>query len=218
MRQERIDSNFHYDPTLFWFPSKEPKLTKISPDVYKFSPKKSMVEYKLPFAWFQRVPRDALALTEVNPTVGDLDAFFEGLIVGEKELKLTLPPGIPQFLRFSYDHYLGAPLEVGHRVLVSGLQIGQENPGKVIAVRYEEVDVEVEANGDCITVPTFQARRLFTLGDYVKVFAPSSPMRNREGWVLNVGPKEVAILEASTKEQVRICLCPCRLSPNRPEV
>jgi hypothetical protein len=216
MRQERIASNFQFDPSLFWSPTKEPKLTMTSPDVYRFKNKNSKVRYRLPFAWFERIPRDALALEDVNPTVGDLDAFFDGMIVGEKELKLTLPPGIHEFLRNSYEHYVGAPLEVGHRVMVSRLQDGPEMGAEVIGVRYDEIDVEVEEGG-CITVPTSQARRLFTVGDYVMVFAPTSPMRNREGWVLNVGAKEVAILDVSTKEEV-IFGTSLRSSSNRPKV
>lgn len=43
-------------------------------------------------------------------------------------------------------------------------------------------------------------------------------MRNREGWVLKVGTKDVAILDASTKEEVRFSLGPHRLSSKLPKV
>lgn len=133
-QEERRASDFHYDPSLFWFPTKEPKLMMTRPNVYRFSKKNSPLEYKLPFAWFERVPTEALAVTEITPAVGELDAFFEGIIVGQKELQLSLPPGIPQFIRFSYDYYLGAPLEVGHRVIVQALPASPEMGGEVIAV------------------------------------------------------------------------------------
>ena len=77
---------------------------------------KNSDDYMPPFAIFT-VPHEALHASSAVPTLRELRLFTQGMAVGAAQfesLALSL-----EFLQWTYEHYVAAPLKIGNKVEVN---------------------------------------------------------------------------------------------------
>ncbi|KAM6496783.1 hypothetical protein JOM56_007256 [Amanita muscaria] len=189
-----------YDAGIYWYPGKKLEMEAVDwwPDVYQFRDRRRCRDlYARPFVTFLEVPVAALVADNVCPTRKELHLFSEGLEVGMAELNLAYLS--VKFVVDSYHTYLAAPLEQGHRVEVNSGNVDLR--GNVTGTGYSTVDVYVEEYKASLTVESKRARRVFLLGDSVKVFSSNSLYHGRVGWVLGEMNGAVQVLDDESKEQ-----------------
>lgn len=203
-RRELQKAGAHrYGPKMYWCPSKYLALREDPPDsgCFRFDDQRQCQdEYILPFAIFTEVPIAALVTANARPTYEELNLFSEGVDVGMKELKLAVVP--VKFIHSSYEMHLGAPLELGHRVEVdtrSGILTGY-----VAGTEVNGVDVRIEGVDAPVTFELKRVRRVYAVGDSVRVFSSKSPYYKREGWVLCVHKNSLDVLDWESKEEVSL--------------
>lgn len=196
--QEAAQINNSLDPDLWWDPKSTYELEPIVPGVYQLAKPKCVKggdDFMPPFVYFA-VPSSALRTRDVIPSMSELKLFGEGMAIGERQLHFPSPH--PDFLRWSYENHVAAPVEVGQRVeikldagMARGVTVDICVDRAVVRVDVTEVDMDVDAR--CI-------RRFYNVGDTVKVILSSN--RNREGWVVNEQGDEITVIDSNRKEQV----------------
>lgn len=191
------------DPDLWWDPKSPYDLEPILPGVrvYQLAKHKSKKcvkggdDYFLPFTYYA-IPPSALRIQDVNPRISELKLFGLGMAIGEQQLRFPSPH--PDFLRWSYENHVAAPVEVGQKVeikldagIVRGVTVNISMDHALVRMDGTEVVMDVDAR--CI-------RRFYEVGNTVKVVISSN--RNREGWVVDERGDEIIVFDHHRKEQV----------------
>ena len=192
------------DPSVWWKPKRFYDLMPLhpvdNPDVYCLvNPKTQKIiisgdPFVPPFAMFA-VPVNALQ-SDVAPKLKELNLFAEGMAVGAKEMELDLP--LKEFLRWTYENDVAAPVEIGNKVEVkSNMGIAR---GVIRDIRFEKASVCMIETGEESEVNIRSVRRFYQVGDAVKVV--KSSMINRQGWVIEVQDDKIEVFDRDLKEQV----------------
>jgi hypothetical protein len=208
---EGTETIHHLHPSVWWKPKRFYGLVAdVDPGVYHLvNPKtqKRMSGGDLlvpPFAIFC-VPVSALQ-SDVVPKLQELNLFAEGMAVGAKEMGLDLP--LEEFLRWTYDNDVAAPVEIGNKVEVkSNMGIAR---GVIRDLHFGGASVHMIETGEELEVDVRSVRRFYQLGDTVKVV--KSSMINRQGWVIGVQDDKIDVFDRDRKEEVRApCPCPANI-------
>ena len=181
------------DLNIWRFPTRELELVKSG--IYRISKWKNSDDYMPPFAIFT-VPHEALHASSAVPTLRELRLFTQGMAVGAAQFEFLAPS--PEFLRWTYERYAAAPLEIGNKVEVDLKQ--RMVRGIIEDIQLEEVIVRVEGTEDTTPVDPQHVRRFYEIGDTVKVI--KSWNIDREGWVLAIKDDEVDIFDRISNEEV----------------
>jgi len=181
------------DPNVWWQPGRRQELETVGHGRYRFS-KKRRDEYIPPFAVCS-VPVDALDSLDVEPNLTELNMFVEGMATESNGLDFPAPSR--EFIRWSYEHYVAAPIEIGSKVEVD-LKPGTVR-GVIVDVHFEQAVVRLN-DAEMIHVEVKCIRRFFEVGDAVKVVNASN--YNREGWVIKVEDDNVSVLDRQLMEEV----------------
>ena len=185
------------DPKVWWRPDRPHKLESVGPGIHRLAKVKNADDLCLPFAIFD-VPVDLLQTTDVAPTLNELRVFSEGMAVGRAELDFKAPSA--DFLRWTYECYMGAPLEQGHKVEVQTTHRGLVR-GVIEDTMFEYFTVRVVDTGEILEdVDAKSLRRFYEVGDAVRVI--KSTNQDREGWVLDTKADVVDVVDRHTKETV----------------
>lgn len=192
------------NPDVWWQPRRRYNLEMISePDkirTYQLASTttkkrfKSSDNYALPFATAV-VPIGALQIEGVVPRLSEIHLFAEGMVIGQQQLRFPAPP--PYVMRWTYEYYLAAPVEIGHKV--EAFTESFELRGNVVDICFENLIVRSE-NGVEVTVHAHEIRRFYEVGDTVKVVKCSNI--NREGWVISIRDDHVNVFDRQKKEEV----------------
>ena len=178
------------------------QLEMLSEGVYKFKRPQGDT-FMLPFMIFS-VPVTALHVAGVVPKLSELNMFHEGMVIGSVHLRF--PTLSPDFIWWSYERFVAAPLKIGNKVEVN-MNLGLVR-GVIEEQQFENVVVRVtDTEGlEEIEVHTQNARRYYQPGDTVKVVrspkAVDSENLDREGLVLIVNEDEIQVFDHILKEQV----------------
>ena len=173
----------------------------IIPDVYQLVNPKNQKgirdgdDFVPPFAIF-KVPVSALQ-SDVVPRLKELNLRAEGMAVGAKEMELDLP--LKEFLRWTYENDVAAPVEIGNKVEVR-LNMGIAR-GVIRDIRFEKASIHMIETGEELEVNVRSVRRFYQLGDRVKVVRSSSTI-NGQGWVIGVQDDQIEVFDRDRKEQV----------------
>ena len=195
--QALMDMAHLLDPNVFWYPGRRHRLQTIGPGIYRLDTKDGD-EYIPPFAVFA-VPVEALHTDDVAPKLSELNLFAEGMAIGAKELNFPAPS--PEFMRWSYEFHVAAPIEIGNKVEVN-MKPGTVR-GIVDDVHFDQVSIRMNGTQEYITVDAEHVRRFYEVGDAVKVMK-SSHLSDREGWVVSTDDDQVAVFDRALKEEVRM--------------
>ena len=182
-------------PNMFWHPYKKSKVEWFGDtDVCRLKSIRVKEIFYGPFARFESVHTDALDL-DICPSYSELNYFAWGY-------GTWLDNPAKTFMTQSYEQYLRAPLEVGHRVsVVSGSQHGRS--GNLVKVQFNVVTMEHDASRLVEEYPERQLKRVFQTGDTVRVHsAVCMNHPNQEGWVVEARENEVTVIDAVTKTTV----------------
>ena len=196
------DIPYPMGPEMWWQFGLHHQLEMISEGVYKFKrPRGDM--YMPPFMIFC-IPVTALHVTGVVPKLSELNMFHEGMVIGSVHLRF--PALSPDFIQWSYECFVAAPLEIGNKVEVN------MNPGLVRGVieeqQFENVVVHITDTEGLqeIEVHTQNTRRYYQPGNTVKVVrspkAVESENLDHEGLVLIVNKDQIQVFDHILKEQV----------------
>jgi hypothetical protein len=197
-----LPSAAKFDSAIYWHPAKAPRLV-YSEHMCKIAGKRRREHYFLPFVAFT-VSADLFSTQRVNPSIEDVNLFFEGMVAGVNELGM-LPPPPMGFLRATYQRYFGTPVDVGDRVVgnTSGQQVeGNDVEGVVKDISENIVEIEDPLTGLCHACSSERVSRVFSIGDTVKVTHASSPCYLNEGWVVGSGEDKVTIIERENLQEV----------------
>jgi hypothetical protein len=192
------------DPNVWWDPKSRYELVQIPSGVYRLAKPNSTTtmegsdDFLLPFAYFA-VPTRTLYSTGVVPKLSELRLFGEGFAIGAKELQF--PNVDPELMSWSFENHVAAPLEIGHKVEIK-LDAGTMR-GVIVDVRFDDVVVQVDDSVDGIEVDARHVRRIYEVGDTVKVVVPTN--FDCEGWVVDVGDEKIVAFNRNKKEHVRGC-------------
>lgn len=105
------------EPGMWWHFGQHHQLETVAGGLYRFGKGKGpkLDTYMPPFAILS-VLVTALHVTGVVPQLSELNLFHEGMVIGM--LHLDFPALPPEFIRWSYEHYVAAPLKIGNNVEV----------------------------------------------------------------------------------------------------
>ena len=191
-------------PGMWWHSQKGVELEDVEGlGLYTFAKGPKGDTYMPPFA-ISFVPILALHVAGVVPKLSELRMFHEGMAIGLCELEFPAPS--PDFMRWSYERYVAAPLEVGNYVEVK-MESGWVR-GRIVDGQFDELVVRVEDHEDLdiIEVPAHNVRRYYRIGDVVKVIHASNICHEgfvgREGFVFNVNAEVIEVLDSQDKEPV----------------
>ena len=196
-----LDTIHQIDPNVWWVPKNRYELEKLVSRVYQLARlgwKKCVKggdNFMPPFAYFC-LPPTALQSVGVVPKLGELKVFGEGMAIGAQQLRFPAPH--PDFLRWSYEIHIAAPLDVGQKVeakLIRGMI-----QGVIEDIRHDEVVVRTQDTREKHEVHVHSVRRRYEVGDTVKV-VKSLPL-DSEGWVLGVQDDLVQVFDRRRKEEV----------------
>ena len=197
-QDETMDFARQMDPNVWWRPDRPHELENIEPGIHRLRKQKNADDLCLPFAIFE-VPVALLQATDVAPTLNKLRVFSEGMAVGSAELGFKAPS--KEFLRWTYECYMGAPLEHGHKVEVQTTHRSLVR-GVIEDTMFECFTVRVVDTGEILEgVDAKSLRRFYEVGDAVRVI--KSTHQDREGWVLDIQADVVDLVDRHTKETVR---------------
>jgi hypothetical protein len=192
------------DPDVWWHWGLHHRLETVSEGVYKFKRPKGD-SYMLPFAIFT-VPVAALHVAGVVPKHNELNLFHEGMAIGAIHLQFPAPS--PEFIHWSYERYVAAPIEIGNNIEAD------INPGLVRGIitdiQFENIVVQLkDLQIDDIEAHIQHVRRYYQPGDVVKVIrsrnavkAAKSQELDREGLVVVINEDDIEVLDRRCKEQV----------------
>jgi hypothetical protein len=199
--KEAMNIGHPLDPKVWWVPKRVYELERIAPGVYELAKPKSKRTlrggdlYMPPFAYYT-MPVAGVHAAGVVPRLAELRLFAEGMAIGGKQLKFPAPDA--EFIRWSYENHLAAPVEIGQKVEAS-LKTGMIR-GFVEDIRFEQVVMRVELTEEEVEVEVRHVRRIYDVGDRVKVVNGSNI--DREGWVVNTIDDHIDILDHRKNEQV----------------
>lgn len=201
--KEAADIAHSLDPNVWWAPKRTYELERmrIVPGVYELARPKSKMTlmggdpYMFPFAYFT-MPVGGIHAVGVVPKLAELRLFAEGMAIGAKELKFPAPDA--EFIRWTYENHLAAPIEIGQKVEAS-LKTGTIR-GVVKDIRFEQVVVRMEETEEEIEVEARRARRFYDVGDRVQVVKASN--LDREGWVVNMIDDHLDVFDHRVNEPV----------------
>jgi hypothetical protein len=196
--QELMDVAHLFDPNVYWYPGRRQKLETIGPGIYRLNDERDGDEYIPPFAVFT-VPVEALHADGMGPKLSELKLFAEGMAIGAKQLNFPAPS--PEFMRWSYECHVAAPIEIGNKVEVD-MKPGTVR-GIVDDIHFDQVSIRMNGTQEYITVDAQHVRRFYEVGDAVKVMK-SSHHSDREGWVVSTEDDQVAVFDRAIKEEVRM--------------
>jgi hypothetical protein len=125
----------------------------------------------------------------------ELNLFVEGMAMESNQL--DFPGPTQEFLRWTYEYYVAASIEIGSRVEVD-LKPGTVR-GVIEDVHFERAVVCLN-DAEVIQVEVECIRRFYEVGDTVKVVNTSN--YNRKGWVVNVEDDNVTVFDRKLKEEV----------------
>ncbi|KAM6491817.1 hypothetical protein JOM56_012676 [Amanita muscaria] len=196
---------------VFWYPDNRGLvLEKQSTGITQLRGLRVMESFEFlpPFCLFCDIPIEALSF-DIKPTYSELHLFSEGFeSASNHSFKMTV--STKEFMQLSWEKYIRAPLEVGHRVRVSIQQ--QRIEATVVEVSYDYIVVDDNTSpGVQHLLHSDEAKRIFTIGDTVKVYASPSH-HGRQGWVINVQDEDVAVVDFETKTDFTVKswqLVPC---------
>lgn len=184
---------------VWWDFGKGLKLENVEGGLYKFAKGPKGDIYMPPFA-ICSVPILALQVAGIVPKLSELRMFHEGMAVGSWHLEFPAPT--PAFMRWTYERYVAAPLEIGDHVEVL------MKPGWVRGViedlQFDEhvvVRITDFEGLDVIDVPAHSVRRYYRSSDTVKVI--HSPNVDRKGWVLDINDDQVEVMDRENLKVVR---------------
>ena len=143
-------------PGMWWHSQKGVELEDIEGlRFYTFAKGPKGDTYMPPFA-ILFVPILALHVAGVVPKLSKLRVFYEGMAIGLCELEFPAPS--PDFMWWSYERYVAAPLEVGNYVEVK-MESGWVR-GRIVDGQFNELVVRVEDHEDLdiIEVPAHNVR------------------------------------------------------------
>jgi hypothetical protein len=188
---------------VWWDFGERLELEGVKEGLYKFAKGPNGDTYMLPFA-ISSVPILALQVAGVVPKLSELRVFHEGMAVGSCQLEFL---GLtPDFMQWTYERYVVAPLEVGNHVKV---KMGSRwVRGMIMDARFDEYVMRVEGHEDLddMDVPGHNVRWYYRIGDAVKVIQASNICREdfvgREGFVFNVNAELVEVLDYKDKGMV----------------
>ncbi|KAF8341950.1 hypothetical protein F5887DRAFT_1076332 [Amanita rubescens] len=188
------------DPNIWWQPGRRHELEivedKLDTIVYRFAKDRRGDRYMPPFAVFP-VPVEALCSADATPRLTELKMFFEGMAIESN--KLDFPAPSREFIRWTYERYVAAPIEIGNRVEVN-LKPGTVR-GVIVDVLFGQVVVHLD-DAEEIQVEVEHVRRRYEVSDAVKVITGSN--YNCEGWVVNVEDDNVAVFDRELKEEFHV--------------
>jgi hypothetical protein len=170
--------------------------------IFQLKDKRFKDLYIPPLAFLPDIPIEALVL-KIEPAYSDLALFFEGYCLGTKQLGMPMGKG-REFFEWTFDYYTAPPFELGDRVAAT-LEKGRPIVGKIVDIRYEEIEVQEETSSDVMVLLNklpCRIKRDIRVGDTVKVHWPSSLNHRRKGWALQIQGVTVDILDADNKEEV----------------
>ena len=201
-----------FSPDIYWFPHKPYSTQWVDEtNCYKIRGFRVKETFCDTFAIFQRIHVHALALENIRPTLAELNHFSWGFSTQQD-------PYITPFLKRSYELFLRAPLDIGHRVSVEPLKLGktadntlapvvskkEATRGIVVDVRFDTASVEDEITGIIQEFPAHELRRIFRSGDTVRVHAGVSVHhRDAEGWVITADEDDVTVFDSQSETEVR---------------
>lgn len=193
--EETVDVSRPIDPNVWWCPEGSHELESVEHGIYRLAKEKNPDDLCLPFAIFE-VSVELLE-AEAAPSLNEMRVFTEGMAVGSDELGFKAPSR--DFVRWTYDSYIAAPLEPGHKVelLLGGQEMVR---GVVEDIIFEQVDVRVDGTREIISAKAMSVRRLYEVGDAVRVI--KSTNQDREGWVLDIKEDVVDVFDRHTKDAV----------------
>ena len=196
--KDQLDIPHPMNPDVWWDFGEHLELENNEGGLYKFAKGPKGDTYRPPFA-ICSVPILALQVGGVVPELKELSMFHEGMAVGSCHLDFPAPTS--DFMRWTYERYIAAPLERGNHVEVK-MESGWVQ-GRVEDVLFEElvvVRLEDHEDLDVIDVPANNVRRRYRSGDAVKVIHSSNI--GREGFVFNVNAERVEVLDRINKKVV----------------
>ena len=193
--EEAMDMAHLIDPNIWWCPNRRFELESVERGIYLLANTENRDEFMPPFAIFS-VPLEALHVIGVAPRLSELSLFTQGMAVGAAQLDFLAPS--PEFVRWTYEHYVAAPVEIGDKV-EADLKPGMVR-GVVEDVQFEEVVVRIQDDTEVIQVDAQCVRRFYQVGDTVKVVKSSNI--DREGWVLDTKDDVVHVFDRIAKEEV----------------
>jgi transcription elongation factor len=120
------------------------------------------------------------------------------MAVGRAELGFKAPS--TDFIRWTYEYYMGAPLKQGHKVEVQTTHRGLVR-GVIKDTKFEYFTVRVVDTGEILEdVDAKSLRRFYEVGDAVRVI--KSMNQDHKGWVLDTKADVVDVVDRHMKEMV----------------
>ena len=193
--EEAMDIAYLMDPNIWWCPNRRYELESVERGTYLLANTENQDEFMPPFAIFS-VPLEALHVAGVAPRLSELNLFAEGMAVGAARWDFLAPS--LEFIRWTFEYYVAAPVEIGHKVEVD-LKPGMVR-GVVKDVEFEDVVVRIQDDTEVIQVDARCVRRFYQVGDTVKVVKSSNI--DREGWVLDIKDDAIDVFDRIAKEEV----------------
>ncbi|KAF8337811.1 hypothetical protein F5887DRAFT_920220 [Amanita rubescens] len=190
------------NPNVWWDPKTRYDFEKIGPGIYQMykhgtkKPLKNADDFVPPFSFFV-VPASVLRSVSVDPKLSELNVFAEGMAIGAKQLSFDAPD--PEFMRWTYENHVAAPVEISHVVEVR--QTEGVVRGIVIDIVLGEVVVQLDNTQD-IAVHPHRVRRIYQIGDTVRVVKGSD--LGRQGWVVEIKEGRVGVFDRDDKEQFHV--------------
>lgn len=153
-------------PDVWWDFGEQLELESVNRGLYKFAKGPKADTYMLPFT-ISSVPILALQVAGIVPKLSELRVFHKGMAVGSCKLELIGPT--PDFMWWTYECYVAAPLEVGNYVKVK--MEPRRVQGVIVDAQFDELAVHMEDHEDLdiIDAPAHNVRRYYRIGDMVKV-------------------------------------------------
>jgi len=201
--KEGMDVAHPLDPNVWWAPKRTYELEQIVPGVYELAKPKSKRTlrggdlYMPPFAYYT-MPVAGVHTTGVVPRLSELRLFAEGMAIGVEELNFPAPDA--EFIRWTYENHLAAPVEIGQKVETNLKR--QMIRGVIEDIWFEQVVVRERETEEEVEVEARLVRRYYDVGDWVKVVKASN--MDREGSVVKTIDDHLDVFDHRANEQVGI--------------
>ncbi len=201
--KEGMDVAHPLDPNVWWAPKRTYELEQIVPGVYELAKPKSKRTlrggdlYMPPFAYYT-MPVAGVHTTGVVPRLSELRLFAEGMAIGVEELNFPAPDA--EFIRWTYENHLAAPVEIGQKVETNLKR--RMIRGVIEDIWFEQVVVRERETEEEVEVEARLVRRYYDVGDWVKVVKASN--MDREGSVVKTIDDHLDVFDHRANEQVGI--------------
>ena len=189
---------------MWWHPWKGVELEDVKGlGLYTFA-KGPKGDTYMPLFAISFVPILVLHVGGIVPRLSELAVFHEGMAIGVSELEFPAPS--PDFMQWSYEHYIAAPLKVGNHIEVK-MESGWVR-GRIVDGQFDElvICVEYSEDLDVIEVPAHNVRWYYQIGNIIKVIHAANICHKgfvgHEGFVFNVNTEVIEVLDSQDKEPV----------------